>query len=177
MDPTTRAITFALTRPESAPSALLALRGMTDPAIVEAIVELLSRPHTAVARFAVEILAEMDHPLVSPTLIEALDSPLSSVRKEAIEALARRGDVPIPELTHLFREDPSWPVRRAALLALARGDAEWAILDASDDPHWRVRYALLGILTPMTDRKADIRARLDSPLPRIAGLRRYLDAL
>jgi HEAT repeats len=177
VDPTTRAITFALTRDETAQPALLALRGADDPAVVEAIVELLHRPHTAAARLAVEILAERDHPLVAPTLIYALESPLSSVRKEAIEALARRREYPQEELSRRLREDPSWPVRRAALHALAQGDVSWAVLDAADDPHWRVRHALLGILAPMTDHKDEIRARLAARAPRIAGMRRYLDAL
>ena len=178
MDPTIRAITFALTRPETTRSALIALRGAPDLAAVEAIVELLYRPHTAVARLAVEILAEIDHSLVSPTLLYALDSPLSTVRMEAITALSRRGEYPSSELSRRLREDPSWLVRRAALRALAPRDDAWDILDAADDPHWRVRYALLNILAPMNDRKAEIRTRLDAiESPRAAGLRRYLDAL
>ena len=115
MDPATRALTFALTRDDAARPVLLALRGNPDPAAVEAVVELLCRPHTATARLAVETLSGWTHPLVSPTLIDALDSPLSSVRREAVEALARRGECPVPELTRRLVEDPSWLVRRAAL--------------------------------------------------------------
>ena len=177
VDPTTRAITFALTQLDSAQSALLALRGTPEPAAVEAIVELLHRPHTAAARLAVEILAEWDHPLVSLTLRHALDSPLSSVRMEAIAAMSRRGEYPAAELSRRLREDPSWLVRRAALRALAHGEDTWAILHAADDPHWRVRHALLNILSPMTNAKDEIRARLDGTSPRVAGVRRYLDAL
>src|SRR5262245_23184940 len=154
-----RALTYALAQPETAREALAALEGVTGPAVTEALIELLARPHTApLAPAAVELLARQDGPLVDDVLVHALDSPLATVRLAAVEALAgRQAHHAGPRLARLLREDPSWPVRRSALRALAAHPEplRQAILTAADDPHWRVRHALIGVLLewgPQADR-------------------------
>src|SRR5204863_5192601 len=79
----------------------------------------------------------------------ALDSPHPSVRLAAVHGLQRRrllgGN---SSLARVLCEDDSWPVRRAALQVLASkpGPGRWRVLDATTDPHWRVRHALIGVL-------------------------------
>jgi HEAT repeat protein len=178
-----REITYALTQPRTAGAALAALAGSGLPPAVEALVELLARPHTApLAPAALAALDACEHPLVPGALVEALDSPLPSVRLPAVEALARRRAYDArPRLARLLREDDSWPVRRAALRALAEHPApgRWDVLLGADDPHWRVRHALIGALRTAegADRKEAL-ARLAAlpPNPRVEGVRQYLEA-
>jgi HEAT repeat protein len=145
-----RALTFALTQPEA--RAVLATLGgaLPTPPVVEALIEILARPHAApLAPAALALLAESDHPLAVDALVQALDSPLVTVRQPAVESLARRGiHHAAPRLLQMLKEDDTWMVRRAALRALA-GHPEpvrWCILAAADDPHWRVRHALIHVL-------------------------------
>jgi HEAT repeat protein len=146
-----RALTFVLTQPE-AHAALPCLAATSDPVVVEALVEVLARPHAApLAPAALALLARCDHPLVEDALIAALDSPLVTVRLPAVEALAQRGNFrAAARLTGLLQEDESWLVRRAVVRALAGHPepARWQMLLAADDPHWRVRHALIGVLLP-----------------------------
>src|SRR5438105_5052794 len=116
-----RALTYALTQEATAAAALEQLAGSGEPAAVEALVELLARPHRApLAPAAVAALAGIDSPLATQALIDALDSPLATVRTAAADGLAaRRVRRCQPRLIRLLREDESWPVRRAALHALA----------------------------------------------------------
>ncbi len=173
-----RALTYALTQPETALAAVAALHGNSDPAAVEALVEVLCRPHAApLALLALAALDGCEHPLVVDTLVRALDSPLAPVRLAAVEALARRGVFACSErLAELLRTDASWTVRRAGLRALAAhpGPERWGILLAADDPHWRVRHALIQALR----HEEEAPARLDalSANPRVQGVRNYLKA-
>src|SRR5262245_50192827 len=173
-----RAITYALTQPHTALAAVAALHGNSEPAAVEALVEVLCRPHSApLAQLALAALDACEHPLVVDTLVRALDSPLAPVRVAAAEALARRLVFDCAErLEKVLRADASWPVRRAALRALAAHPEpqRWGILVAADDPHWRVRHALIQALRH--DEQAV--ARLDElpPNPRVQGVRDYLRA-
>ena len=72
-------------------------------------------------------------------------------------------------------------VRRAALRALAEhpGPERWRVLDAANDPHWRVRHALIQVLRTWGESEAlrqEIDARLAEAEPdvRVRGVRDYL---
>jgi hypothetical protein len=188
-----RALTYALAQPE-ARDALASLAPPLPPEVVEALVEILARPHAApLAPEALRLLAGADHPLCADALVQALDSPLVTVRLPAVEALARRGaSRAAGRLARLLQEDDAWLVRRAVVRALAAlpGPARWDMLLAADDPHWRVRHALINVLLPLGDgpaARADIDARLAAPHPapgaarraahpRVEGVRAYLAA-
>src|SRR5262245_19716580 len=116
-----RALTFALTQDATAEAALEQLCRSTDAAAVEALLELLARPHTlALALPAVNSLAAIESPLATQALLDVLDSPLATVRLAAVEGLASRVTPRVvPRLVCRVTEDPSWPVRRAAVRALA----------------------------------------------------------
>src|SRR5262249_19827318 len=122
-----RELTHALTQNDLAEFALEYVCESTEPAAVEALVELLARPHrAALALPAVQALAAADGPLATQALIDALDSPLATVRLAAAEGLAPRRQVRAHgRLVRLLREDESWPVRRAALRALT-GFRAWS---------------------------------------------------
>ncbi|MBL8792605.1 MAG: HEAT repeat domain-containing protein [Planctomycetia bacterium] len=172
------AITLALRRPDTVLAAVAALHGRTEIAAVEGLVELLHQPPTARAGVsAVAALEGCESPIVVEALHHALHSPHASLRLAVVEALHRRG-VAGPEVRHVLQVDDSWPVRRAALRALADGPERWAILAAADDPHWRVRHALIEVLLRWGElgeaKRIEIDARLTGDHPRIVGLRRYL---
>jgi hypothetical protein len=173
-----RALTYALTQPETAVAAVAALHGRGESAAVEALVEVLYRPHTApLAPLALAALDACEHLLVVGTLVHALGSPLVPVRLAAVEALARRRVFDVPDrLARLLREDGSWPVRRAALRALAAQPEPGRrhILAAEDDPHWRVRHALIQSLRH--DEQALERLEALAENPRVQGVRDYLKA-
>jgi HEAT repeat protein len=174
-------LTHALLRPETTLAAAEALRGSLDTAAVEGLIELVYAPRTAKeATTALAVLDGCDHPLVLDALSAALDSPHATVRLAAVESLHRRGAHHTGDsLQRILRRDESWPVRRAALEALADAPDRWHVLAAADDPHWRVRHALLGVLLGWcTDeaRRREIDERL-AALPdgaRVRGLREYL---
>ncbi len=142
-------VTHALLRPETVAAAAEALRGDPSAAAAEGLVELLYRPHPARAALAaVAALEGSRHPAAADGLIRALDSTHNTVRAAAAQALHRRREADAEEaLARLLRRDESWVVRRAALRALAdlAGD-RWDVLVALDDPHWRVRHALIDVL-------------------------------
>src|SRR5262245_22107247 len=140
------AVTHALSHPDTAEAAALALRGAAGQAEVEGLVELLTDPPSARAAWAA--LAGCPAPTARAALLAALGSPHASARLGAAEALHRSDDLPVVALTERLRADPSWPVRRAALRALAgaAGEARWGVLLGADDPHWRVRHALVQVL-------------------------------
>src|SRR3954454_15382543 len=86
-----RELTHALTQDDLADVALPYVCESTEPAAVEALVELLARPHrAALALPAVEALAAVNGPLATQALIDALDSPLATVRLAAVEGLIPR---------------------------------------------------------------------------------------
>jgi HEAT repeat protein len=178
---TTRALTHALTQDATAEAALGALCRSGEPAAVEALVELLARPHSAaLALPAVRALAGIEGPPANQALLDALLSPLPSVRQAAAEGLAPRKVARAhARLFRLLREDGSWPVRRAALEALADLES-WAIYLAADDPHWRVRHALVNHLLAWAgspSRRGDVFASLHEYASRSArtdGLAAYL---
>jgi hypothetical protein len=172
------AITLALRRPDTVLAAVAALHGCTETAATEGLIELLYQPPTA--RAGVAAIAALDgcnQSIVVDALLHVLGNSHSSLRLAAIEALDRRGTIG-PQLRSILQQDESWPVRRAALRAVASGPERWAVLDAADDPHWRVRHALIEVLMRRGDAEPSLREeitqRLAGSQPRIQGLRRYL---
>jgi aryl-alcohol dehydrogenase-like predicted oxidoreductase len=174
-------LTHALRRPEIALAAIEKLRGATGRAEIEGLVELLVEPPNArAATAAIDALAAAGAPIVIIALLAALDSPHTTVRIAALESLHQRKEFTnLDALERRLREDESWLVRRAALRALADGPERWRVLAAADDPHWRVRHALIKALlgwAEMSEARREIDARLAAlpPRPRVRGLRAYL---
>ena len=171
MDNTLR-LTHALRRSATAVAAARALRGTTSRAAIEALVEVVEDPPSAVAATAaIAALEPVREPIVLDALNRALGSPHGSIRQAVIGALRRRGVVPDRgALLRVLRDDPVWGNRRAALFALA----EWSppddltILDAANDPHWRVRHALIRVLAPR-GANPDGRLLIEDQLERKAG--------
>ncbi|QJX00434.1 HEAT repeat domain-containing protein [Frigoriglobus tundricola] len=142
----TLARTCTLLDSEFAASTAEILRGTTEPAEVEALVERVLDPEAG-ATVALAALRALEHdasPLVIDTVVRALNSPHASVRIFAAGETVRRQLVPDASryLSRLLTTDPFWQVRRAALDALAEGGRRTQLVPASNDPHWRVRYAL-----------------------------------
>lgn len=183
-------LTCALLRPDTAAAAVEALRGATGRAEIEGLVELIhanrgGRETTA----AIAALEDCDASIVVDALRAALDSPHATVRLVAAQALRRRRathDGPlapavVAALAAVLRRDGSWPVRRATLEALADapGPDRWRVLDAADDPHWRVRHALLNVLLQWAETVA-VRGEIEERLAgrpddsRTIGVREYL---
>jgi HEAT repeat protein len=177
-------ITHALLRSETTLAAVRALHGSPERAAVEGLVELVHRHRTAgEAVAAIGALEASTSPLVCDALSAALDSPHPSVRLAAVQALQRRR----PSHGHrllgrVLCEDESWPVRRAALhfLASEPGPERWRVLDATTDPHWRVRHALIGVLLRWGE-SASERQEINQRLTRLGtnaptrGVRAYLE--
>jgi HEAT repeat protein len=180
-DPLLR-LTHALRRQETAVAAVHGLRMHDHPAAIEGLVELLDDPPSARAAVAaLEALAERDSPLVVGALCQALGSPYAPVRLGAVEALHRRHVAQLDAVIPLLRADPSWLVRRGAVRAVANAGepARWHVLIAADDPHWRVRHALIGVLLDWCMTVAG-RREVDEHLARLPanvrsdGVRAYL---
>jgi hypothetical protein len=177
-----RRLTFALRQANTATSAAEALAGVTDRGAVEGLVELLHAPPSADAAIAaVEALADCDRSLVRDGLRAALKTSFTSLHVVALEALRRRdADEATDDVEVLLRQSSAWIARRAAVKFLAerKGPQCWNILAAADDPHWRVRHALLQVLLAWSKdeaRRPEIEARLAAlPGPRPEGLRSYL---
>jgi hypothetical protein len=180
-----RQLSYALRQPATAAAAAEALAGSRDRAAVEGLVELLHAAPSAEAALAA--IAALPDPepaldtLVVDGLCAALASPFSSVRLVAVEALHRRScSEAIDNVLRLLHQDPSWMVRRAALRFLAETTAPhcWFFLAAADDPHWRVRHALVQVLLACGEdsaRRDEIDQRLATLSgPRPHGLRTYL---
>jgi HEAT repeat protein len=181
--PSIRELTHALLRPETVLAAIEALRDRTERAAVEGLADLIdSQPAARAALAAIAALQQRPEPLALDALHSACFSPHSSVRLAAVLALRSRATGMMDDtLTRLLREDPSWPVRRAALWSLAERPESicWNVLLAVDDPHWRVRHALLQVLAGWgTDASVwdEIDRRLDAVChdPRGQGVRAFL---
>lgn len=156
--------TLALRDPDTVLDAIAAITAPGDPTHLDGLVELIYDHETAPPAVAA-IRAVQDLPssaLVDDALANSLNSKRATVRMAAIEAIAaRRCDDVRPELNRILRTDRTWMVRRAALECLAAFDTElpWSdIFVAADDPHWRVRHALINVLL---DRGADATCRDD----------------
>ncbi|VTU00073.1 aldo keto reductase : Uncharacterized protein OS=Enhygromyxa salina GN=DB30_4869 PE=4 SV=1: Aldo_ket_red [Gemmataceae bacterium] len=174
---------WALLTPDLAPAAAAQLRGTTEPAEIEGLVELLLDPRASAAACAAA-LRSLDHdagPLVSDAVVRALANPFPSIRIAAAGEVVRRGlfETAAGPLDHLVRTDPFWQVRRAAVSAVAADPSErrWCALYAATDPHWRVRHALAQVLAQW-GRDEEVRSRvldhLTDPSLRVTRLRDYL---
>jgi hypothetical protein len=142
--------TYTLRDPESAAATAELLRGTTERAEVEGLVELVLNPETS-ATAALAALRALEHDtseLVTDTVIRALGSPHASVRIYAAGEVTRRGLFVAAQdaLAHLLVTDPFWQVRRAVINTTARSGWREMLIPASADPHWRVRYALALVL-------------------------------
>ncbi len=174
-------LTYALRRPETALAAVERLRGTTGQVEIVGLVELLAEPPNArTATAVITALAASSTALVVEALLAALDSPHNTVRLAALQALhERKAFADLEALERRLREDEAWLVRRAALRGLADSPDCWRILVAADDPHWRVRHALIQRLLSWSDTAAaqheiDTRLAALPPHPRIHGVRAYL---
>src|SRR5882757_6485031 len=84
--------TYALLDAEFAAATAELLRGTTEPAEVEGLVELVLNPDTG-ATAALAALRSLEHdtsPLVSDTVVRALNSPHATVRVFAAADVVRR---------------------------------------------------------------------------------------
>lgn len=144
-------VTAALRQKKTTLAALEAITPPKSRAEVEALVELLADPPSAkAATLAVSALELCDDSIVIDGLLDALDCPYAWSRIAAIQGLQQRSVTRAKDrLTHILKCEGSWIVRRAALEALASFPEpdRWQILSARDDPHWRVRHALIRHLT------------------------------
>lgn len=173
--------TYALRDPEFATATAELLRGATELAEIEGLVELALNPETG-ATAALAALRSLEHDtsaLVADTVVRMLSSPHPSVRIWAAGEVGRR-DLFAPameSLIHLLRADPFWQVRRAAVNAIADSGKRAFLIPASNDPHWRVRYALAQRLEEWGREPAtrdEVWALLLVPQPHAVRLRDYL---
>jgi HEAT repeat protein len=177
-----REVTHALFSPETALAAIEALRGVPGPVALDGLIDLLYEPPSARAALnAIAALEPRQEAVVLDALTAALDSPHAMVRLAAAGSLHQRGQGSSADFLRLLQRDPSWPVRRAALRALAdRPEPDrWSILVAADDPHWRMRHALIQVLLEWGDteerrREIDTRLAAQEQDARIEGVLAYL---
>jgi HEAT repeat protein len=140
--------TYVFLDPDLAPTAAAVMRGTTELAEIEGLVELLLNPQASasVSAAALRSLEHDDRPVVADAVVRALENAFPSVRILAAAEVTRRGlfDAARDRLLKLLQTDPFWQVRRAAMNAIAAdpGAMRWYVLHAATDPHWRVRYAL-----------------------------------
>lgn len=108
-----------------------------------AITMVLDRSLSVRARAkAVRILNELDEPLANETCDFVLDGASSSLVRQAAISSRRGSDLLLGRL----RFDESYIVRIKALQSLPANIAPDRLQFVADDPHWRVRYELLGVL-------------------------------
>jgi Aldo/keto reductase family len=169
-------LTHALRGPHAA-QAVRQLRGVSELATVEALVETVYlSPSGRLVESAIEILADLASPpeFAIDAFGNALESDQAPVRVAGITALQKCCDHRfIDVIARLLRRDGSRMVRVAALnmLANAAEPVCWRIFDAADDPHWRVRHALIQILLGLgTDPSR--RGWIDNELNRPRNMRR-----
>lgn len=144
--------TFPLGNPKTALAAIDEFPEVLEQAHLDGLIELAHPPHAAgPAIVAMKRLQSCPRPEVESALLAALQSNASAVRFAAVQALAEQASQrAIEHYRQLVLRDPAWMVRRVAVEALAKVSDErrWYLLHASDDPHWRVRHALLKVLLP-----------------------------
>jgi HEAT repeat protein len=178
---TLRQITYSLNRGHRVLEYAELLREEKSQSAIEALVEALYHPSTAQSGTTlISVLEETDHPIIRDVLQHGLESEYASLRLEAIQSLKRRkSDRYLDYIQRLVR-DSSWVVRRAALDALSEFPIPicWRIFVASDDPHWRVRHALIQVLLEWgkdSIHRDEINRSLgSSDSSRIQGLLNYL---
>ena len=174
------AVALAMRQPDTAVAAVEAYRLLVEAgkAVIDPLVELVESDSNAKACLAAfKALAEVDDHFVPRAVRSAFVSRFAPVRLAAIQWEQRHGPESLdPGVERLLRTDPVWGNRRAALLAVAdqADDDRWQTLIAADDPHWRVRHALIRVLLEW-DRE-EVRRRLE-PLTnqRAAALLAFLE--
>ncbi|MEK6239324.1 MAG: HEAT repeat domain-containing protein, partial [Planctomycetales bacterium] len=179
--------THALLRPDVALAAAGEMEPPLDKTEIDGLVEMIREaPSADCAAAAIRALDSVDSPVVVTALERAAQAPWSAIRVIAIRALAERASADCEtfasDLLHkILRTDGAWIVRRAALQALSRETTtdRWNILAADDDPHWRVRHALINVLLDGGQGDSDRREILDhlsqrTGDPRTHGVRRFL---
>lgn len=174
------AVALALRHPDTAVAAVAAYRELVGggKATIDPLAELVVSDISAKASVAaLDAMADVDDHVVPITMQAALQSRFAPVRLAGIRWWQTHApDAPDPAVERLLRTDPVWGNRRAALLAVAgqADDDRWQILSAADDPHWRVRHALVRVLLEWD--AEEVRQRL-KPLPnlRARALLAYLE--
>jgi len=174
------AVALAMRQPDTAVAAVAAYRRLVEAgkAVIDPLVELVESDSNVKACLAAfKALAEVDDHFVPRAVRSAFVSRFAPVRLAAIQWEQRHGPESLdPGVERLLRTDPVWGNRRAALLAVAdqADDDRWQTLIAADDPHWRVRHALIRVLLEW-DRE-EVRRRLE-PLTnqRAAALLAFLE--
>lgn len=173
-------VAVALRDQTTSAAAIRVLAGNPDPIAVDGLFEVvLAGPSARLVTLALAALEPTGSPLFRDAVRVAFGSPHAPVRLAAVTAVGRAGwDDFAAELRHVLRTDESWPNRRAAVTALSGNAAtRWEILAAADDPHWRVRHALLKVLESWGETEPardEIRAKLGADL-RSRGLAAFLD--
>jgi HEAT repeat protein len=174
--------TYALLDAEFASATAELFRGTAERAELEGLTELVLNAEMG-ATPVLAALRAIEHdasPLVGDTVVRALNSPHATVRIYAAGEVERRKLFPSAtrELQRLRGTDAFWQVRRAAVGALAAGGCYAAVTVASDDPHWRVRYAVAQVLELLGNDPAESREvilRMLCEHPRAERLRDYLN--
>jgi aryl-alcohol dehydrogenase-like predicted oxidoreductase len=154
-------VTLALRKPQTVLAALEALAGRDDPVTIDGLLELVrTEPAAKPTLIAVERLTATDTSLSADVLRAAFASRFAQVRLLACQRVReQKRDGFAEQLQTVLTTDDSWPNRRAALWALAERN-DWSILAAADDPHWRVRHALIRVLTGWD--RAEVLKQLDA---------------
>lgn len=144
------AVAAALRDSATALAAIRELTGRPERIAIEGLLEVvIAAPSVRLTQAALAALEPSDYPLVRDAARATLASRFAPVRQAAVQLIHRRGWNDFDdELRDVLRSDSSWPTRRAAVQAIAdRPDpVRWNVLIAADDPHWRVRHALVRVL-------------------------------
>jgi len=160
--------TVALGNPQYVLEAIKGLEAISGKEKRDGLLEVLYTSKIAKhITAAIGQLRDFSDECVIDGLIHLLTSSHNSVRLAAIGSLRdRRESRALLDVLHVLKTDGSWLVRRAALRALADvSDAnQWVILHASDDPHWRVRHALIHVLLDWEVQRSASRQEIEQRL-------------
>lgn len=185
----TRALRYALVFPDTVEDAARTLIGRCGVAELNALTVLLeehlegkpARASLRACRYALRAMGEAAA-VLKPHHREVLRQVLARstsvrLRKEAAGVLGSGSTAEdIEALERALARDPAWTVRAAALSELGRREA---IAVAGDDPHWRVRMALVRTLEDWARDEPErvqavLRAISHDEAPRSRGVWAYL---
>jgi aryl-alcohol dehydrogenase-like predicted oxidoreductase/HEAT repeat protein len=152
---------------------------------IDGLVELLFDPPSAkVANQVIRNLTDAELTVsqscsVQDSLQSSYFCRWSTVRLNAIRATVDV-DFVVDLLCEVLQNDNAWSVRRAAIAALFRSNHRHHIAIASDDPHWRVRHALVDTFLEWGEDESERNGILalltsDEREPRAEGIRIYLE--
>lgn len=157
---TLRSLAYTIHTQRELDAALEAARTrLDDPGVLDAVAALLSAHelHFAHALLATELLYERGCAYSIATLVQATVHPLQKVRLAATQYLRELAPLaqtlPWGAFAEQLLTETSHHVRGALveLLATAPENHKWALVVASDDPHWRVRKQVLVALQAMIE--------------------------